>query len=342
MPLSSQNRAGFRSVQFGIIVSEQSIIPDFFPVVVSSTTPAAEGVQRFEFRDSDGKDLPEFTPGSHITVRVPNGELRKYSLCNDSGDRSYYEIAVKREMDGRGGSLSLIDGVKTGDRILIGRPENNFELKHNSAGYIFIAGGIGVTPLIAMMRYLKSHDGPKAKLYYLARSPETSAFIAELTGPEFRNQVVVHYDGGDPAKSLDLWPLLERPKGQHLYCCGPRGLMQAVRDMTGHWSSAAIHFESFTDAAHMERSNDRPFLVRLARSGEKVEIPIGKSILEMLRSRGHSLASSCESGTCGTCKTKYLAGDPDHRDLVLHETEKSDFVMICVSRANSDSLTLDL
>src|SRR5437764_1734953 len=113
-------------------------MPEFLPVIVSQANPAAEGVQRFELRDAAGEDLPRFTLGSHISVRVPNGELRKYSLCNDPIERGYYEIAVKREADGRGGSISLIDGMKAGDRILIGPPENNFELKHNAAGYIFI------------------------------------------------------------------------------------------------------------------------------------------------------------------------------------------------------------
>lgn len=323
-------------------MSEPSSAPETLAVTVTGAGPAADGIQRFEFRLPDGGPLPAFAPGAHISVCVPKGELRKYSLCNDPLDRSHYEICVKRETGGRGGSISLIDGVTTGDTVLITPPRNNFELKHNPAGYVFIAGGIGITPLISMLRHLKSAGGPKAKLYYLARSAAEAAFVAELTGPQYRGQVTIHYDGGDPSRSLDLWPVLERPKGLHLYCCGPRGMMQAVRDMTGHWSSAAVHFESFSDAGSMQRLDDQPFTVQLAQSGEQITIPPGKSILEMLRSRGHILPSSCESGTCGTCKTRYLEGMPDHRDLVLPDGEKSRFVMICVSRARSETLLLDL
>ena len=128
----------------------------------------------------------------------------------------------------------------------------------------------------------------------------------------------------------------------HLYCCGPRALMQTVRDMTGHWSTAAVHFESFVDASATHRSDDRAFLVHLARSGTTVEIPKDKSILETLRAQGRRLLSSCESGSCGTCKTGLIAGDVEHRDLVLSEAEKPKNIMICVSRARSGGLTLDL
>ena len=148
------------------------------------------------------------------------------------------------DLGGRGGSASLIDGVKTGDTLLASLPRNDFELKPSPAGYTFIAGGIGITPLLSMTRHLKATGAGKFRLYYLTRSKEATPFLAELMGPKYRGLVTIHHDEGDPDKAFDLWPALEKPKG-HIYCCGPRGLMTAVRDMTGHWSSTAVHFEAF-------------------------------------------------------------------------------------------------
>ena len=143
----------------------------------------------------------------------------------------------------------------------------------------------------------------------------------------------IHHDGGDLAKALDLWPVVEKPQG-HLYCCGPRGLMQSVRDMTGHWSPSAVHFEAFTEAGE-PKPDDRPFTVRLAKSGGSVAVPVGKTILEALRDHGLDVPSSCESGTCGTCRTRLISGDVDHRDLVLADDEHAGNIMVCVSRARS-------
>ncbi len=313
-------------------------------VRVARAEPAAEGIQLFELRDPAGGELPEFTPGSHITVRVPGGELRKYSLCNDPAERDRYLIAVKREANGRGGSRRLVDEAKAGDELAISAPRNDFPLTGKPPSYLFIAGGIGITPILSMIRFLKSTGTARFRLYYCTRSPEATAFREELSAPEFHGQVVFHHDHGDPAKSLDLWPILERPKGEHLYCCGPHPLMEAVRDMTGHWSTAAVHFESFADASSLKKADDRAFRVRLARSNEVVEVPVGVSILEALRAKGHPVASSCESGSCGTCRTGLLQGRVDHRDLVLSEAERPDNIMICVSRAQPDEkeIVLDL
>jgi phthalate 4,5-dioxygenase reductase subunit len=303
---------------------------------VSAETPA---IRRFELRAADGGELPEFSPGAHISVCAPNGMIRKYSLCNDPAERDLYVIAVLREPGGRGGSASMVDGLKEGDEILMTAPRNDFPLVPSPAGYTFIAGGIGITPILSMMRHLKSSGGPKFRLYYCTRTREQTAFREQLAAPEFRGQVVMHHDGGDLGKALDLWPVLENPKG-HVYCCGPRGLMDAVRDMTGHWNASQIHFEAFSESeAH--RPDDHPFRVRLARSGVVVEVPADKTILETIRAAGHEAPSSCESGTCGTCKTALLAGEADHRDLVLSEAERSSNIMICVSRAKSDEITID-
>jgi phthalate 4,5-dioxygenase reductase subunit len=309
------------------------------PLRVSKVSVETPDIRLFELTTASGVELPEFSAGAHISVRAPNGMIRKYSLCNDPAERHRYEIAVLREPGGRGGSASMADEVKEGDKILATHPRNDFPLVPSTAGYTFIAGGIGITPILSMMRHLKSSAGPKFKLYYCTRSKETTAFYRHLSAPDFRGQVVVHHDDGDLGKALDLWPVLESPRG-HVYCCGPRGLMDSVRDMTGHWNASQIHFEAFSDAeAH--KPNDLPFRVKLARSGAVVEVPAEKTILETIRAAGHEAPSSCESGTCGTCKTRLLAGEADHRDLVLMNSERNDHIMICVSRAKSEELTID-
>jgi phthalate 4,5-dioxygenase reductase subunit len=167
------------------------------------------------------------------------------------------------------------------------------------------------------------------------------AFRDEFGGPEFADRVVIHHDGGDPDQAYDLWPVLEEQRGAHLYCCGPKALMDAVRDMTGHWSDSAVHFEDFVGAT-ASRADDVAFNVRLAKSGKEYEVAAGVSILDTLRQHGHIVPSSCESGTCGTCRTRFLGGEPEHRDLVLSDREKRSDIMICVSRSVTPELTLDL
>ena len=313
---------------------------EMMPLRVACTEPIAEGIVSFELRHPDGSDLPDFTCGSHVSLRVPNGSLRKYSLSNDPAERDRYVIGVRRELDGRGGSVSLIDGTKPGDELLVSMPRNDFKLVKSAAGYIFVAGGIGITPIMSMIRHLKSTGGGRFRLFYLTRNPAMTAFREELSGPDYRGQVTIHHDGGDPDKAFDLWPVFEQPKGQQIYCCGPRGLMESVRDMTGHWSSSAVHFEAFNEPPRTS-AEDKPFRVRLARSGGVVEVPVGVTILEALRAAGHTVPSSCESGTCDTCRTKLLDGEADHRDLVLAEHEKDEFIMVCVSRARSEEIVID-
>ena len=168
-----------------------------------------------------------------------------------------------------------------------------------------------------------------------------TAFREELSAPEFKGKVVIHYDNGDPSKGLDLWPIVEERKNrEHVYCCGPRGLMEAVRDATGHWTPTSIHFEAFSEA-DARRADDQPFKVKLNSTGEVIDVPAGTTILEAMRANGKDVPSSCESGTCGTCRTKLLAGEADHRDLVLTEKERDSQIMICVSRAKTPDITID-
>jgi len=314
--------------------------PQLMPLRVTRNDKIADGIHLIEFRDPGGQPLPQFSAGAHITIRVPNGLLRKYSLCNDPAERNVYQVAVKREANGRGGSSNLIDKVKAGDEIMVAPPVNDFALPQRAQDFLFIAGGIGITPIMAMIREVQA-QGKRFRLFYCTRSPETTAFTQELAAPEFAGKVVIHHDHGDPTCSLDLKPILaERRNREHLYCCGPRPLMEAVRRMTDHWSSTSVHFEAFSEA-ETHKVDDKPFRVRLARTGKVVEVPVTKTILEVLRENGLDVPSSCETGTCGTCRTKMLAGEADHRDLVLAEHERADHIMICVSRARSDEITLD-
>ena len=312
------------------------------PLRIVRAYDAAEGIRSFELAMPDGTELPPFTPGSHVKVQVPNGAVRKYSLCGDPAERGRYLITVKREAQGQGGSISLCDDAQEGDTLPVSLPDNAFPLVDNAKGYVFIAGGIGITPIRSMIRSFGEPPPAPWKLYYLTRSPQTTAFLDELGASEFRNHVRIHHDHGDPEKGFDLWPVFERPvPGTHIYCCGPRGLMEAVRDMTGHWSTRQVHFESFAGAGEV-RPDDKPFTVRLASSGSSFEVPVGGTILAALRERGCDVPSSCESGTCGTCRTRLLAGEADHRDMVLLPEEQGDQIMVCVSRAKSAELTLDL
>jgi len=314
--------------------------PITMPLRVVRNVQIADGVHLIEFCDPRGIPLPEFSAGAHIAVRVPNGLLRKYSLCNDPAERNRYQIAVKREINGRGGSCNLIDNAKIGDELTVTAPMNDFALPPRAQDFLFIAGGIGVTPIMAMIRQVQA-EGKRFRLFYCSRAPEATAFRDELSVPLFKDMVTIHYDQGDPSRSLDLRPILaERKNREHLYCCGPRPLMEAVRAMTDHWSSTAVHFEAFSEA-ETHKADDKPFTVRLARSGAVLDVPTDKTILEALREHGLDVPSSCETGTCGTCRTKLLAGEADHRDLVLAEHERKNTIMICVSRARSDDITID-
>src|SRR5579871_1954044 len=311
-------------------------------LTVRRKSDIADGVFLFELAAADGGELLPFTPGSHITVTAPSGQKRRYSLCNDPAERDRYLIAVKQETTGRGGSLSFTRDIREGDEISIEPPANEFEMaKSEPTRFIFIAGGIGITPIRAMILHRLRQGKHNFMLYYFTRTPEAMAFREEFSAAEFAGKVVLHHDNGDPDQAYDLWPVLETQRGAHLYCCGPRGLMDAVHDMTGHWPDSAVHFEDFVGAS-APRADDTAFEVRLARSGRQYEVEAYVSILDTLRKHGHALASSCESGTCGTCRVRFVEGEVDHRDLVLSEAEKGHDVMICVSRAKSPSLTLDI
>ena len=311
-------------------------------VTLSAKTTIAEGVVRFEFTPEPGTELAPAEAGAHIRIQVPNGDVRQYSLSQGPDNVDHYVIVGKYEADGKGGSRSLIDDSSLDDHFSISAPVNDFPLTGNPTRYIFIAGGIGITPLYSMIQTLMQTGSKPWKLYYLSRHAEQTAFIEEFSTPEFRGKVVIHHTGGEAENQYDLWPVLEQPKGAYLYCCGPRGLMEEVRDMSGHWSPSSVHFEDFgaADAAH--QPDDQAFDVRVEGSDNVITVATDQTILEALAANGVEVPSSCESGTCGTCRCRLIEGDADHRDLVLSEQEQERFIMPCVSRASGTELVIGL
>ena len=296
-----------------------------------------EGITEFAFVSANGEDLPGFTPGGHLTIETPSGAMRRYSLIGDPGQTNRYVIAVKHEVNGRGGSSSLHLQATIGDEFWIEAPINEFELIE-APSYLFIAGGIGITPVLSMVRELERRGHTDYHLVYCTRDPDQTAFLQELQSAERLGQITIHHDAGDPDQIYDFWPLLEEPSEAHIYCCGPASLMEEIRDMSGHWPMEAVHFESFAPVQVL-RDDDRAFTVRVG-DGTSIDVPADKTILESLRAHGLAIRSSCESGSCGTCKMSLLAGEVDHRDLCLTDEERRNHLMICVSRAFSDELVI--
>jgi phthalate 4,5-dioxygenase reductase component len=310
------------------------------PLLVRGKRQLTPDVWRFELVDPDCGALPPFTAGAHVTVETPSGARRTYSLSNDPVESDRYVLGVKHERDGRGGSASLIEQVREGDRLPVSPPINRFPLVA-APTYLFVAGGIGITPILSMLRQVAREGSAGFRLIYCTRGPASTAFREELATPELAGKVTLHHDDGDPAKAFDFWPLLETPGKAHVYCCGPRPLMEEVRAMTGHWPESAIHFEDFASDIQAHKPDDRAFAVRNAKTGQIVAVPADATILDALRAAGSSVPSSCESGTCGSCKTRLLDGDVEHRDLVLTDEERRRHILICVSRAREGELVLE-
>jgi phthalate 4,5-dioxygenase reductase subunit len=287
----------------------------------------------------DGGDaLPGFTPGAHVTVETPSGAMRRYSLVNDGEAPREYRIAVKREPASRGGSSSMHEEAVEGTELRVSVPENSFPLDE-AKEYLLIAGGIGVTPIYAMAQHLKRQDKP-FRVIYCTRSAEDTAYLEDMT-EAFGDRLTVHHDAGDPEAVYDFWDHFEEPKDMRVYCCGPQPLMEEIEAISGHWPEGRVNFEDFKPV-EVVRADDTAFEVTLQKSGRTVTVPEDRSILEALREAGVATVSSCESGTCGTCKCRLIAGTPEHRDMVLRDDEQQDHIMICVSRARDGGLVLDL
>jgi vanillate monooxygenase ferredoxin subunit len=304
----------------------------------------AEGIASFELARADSAPLPSFSAGSHIDVQVPGGLTRQYSLCNDSGEQHRYRIAVLRDAASRGGSAAMHDAVKEGDLLHISEPKNHFPLHHARRSVLF-AGGIGVTPLLCMAQRLAS-IGADFTMHYCTRSPERTAFRDEIAASPFADLVKFHFDSGPPSQKLHLERLIAQPDdGTHLYVCGPTGFIDHVTGTAKSigWTSEQVHLEYF-GAAPQDTSADSAFEVKIASTGKIYTIAPDQTIVQALQAQGVEILTSCEQGVCGTCITRVLDGEPDHRDLYFTDEEKAknDQFTPCCSRSKSKMLVLDL
>lgn len=310
-------------------------------VRVAQKWDTSDGVAAFRLEPLDGV-LPTFQPGAHIDVHLPNGMVRQYSITNGPGESDHYTIGVKREADGRGGSACLHDTVQPGDVLAISAPRNNFPLRRDAIGVTLVAGGIGITPMLAMARALDA-QGVDFALHCFARSRNHIPFSEQLDA--LGDRVVAHV-GQDPDQTgATLAEILSAPGfARQLYVCGPGPMLEMTREIAAArgWPEAAVHFEYFKNPNEVDDSST--FEIALARSALTLKVPAGKTILQVLQENGIEAPSSCEQGACGTCLTTVIEGLPDHNDVYLNATEKArnDRILTCVSRAKSNRLVLDI
>ena len=313
-------------------------------VKVQRKTLEAQDIASFELVRPDGSPLPGFSAGSHIDVQVPGGLTRQYSLCNDAAEQHRYRIAVLKDPASRGGSANMHDAVNEGDTLQISEPRNHFPLVH-AQRTLLLAGGIGVTPLLCMAQRL-AHAGSEFEMHYCTRSPSRTAFRDEIARADWADRVRFHFDDGAEAQKLQLDQLLAKPDaGTHIYVCGPTGFIDWVvktSDRLG-WGKDQVHLEYF-GAAPQDTAGDRAFQVKIASSGATYEVPADKTVVHALQEHGIEILVSCEQGVCGTCITRVLQGECDHRDLYFTDEEKAkhDQFTPCCSRAKSPVLVLDL
>ena len=310
-------------------------------VTVARKWLAAEGIAAFELAPVSGQ-LPSFQPGAHVDVHLPNGLVRQYSLTNGPGLTSVYRLGVKLEPDSRGGSRYMHDSVLEGDTLQLSEPHNNFPLRRDAARTVLIAGGIGVTPLLAMAQTLQ-RQGLAWELHYFAQSDDHIAF-AEVLEP--LSAGLVKHLGLSPEQTTGELERITRSyeTASHVYVCGPGPMIEATRTIAAGsgWPEDAVHFEYFKNESDLDDASS--FEVLLARSGQTLVVGAGRSLLESLREAGVAMPSSCEQGLCGTCMVTVLEGELDHQDMYFNDSERAagDKVLTCVSRARSRRIVLDL
>lgn len=317
---------------------------DVMELVVSKVADEAEAIRSFEFARADGRPLPRFTAGAHIDVHTPSGLIRQYSLLNDDREDHRYVIAVLREDSGRGGSKAMHDVVEAGMRLKVGIPRNAFPLDEARAPVVLVAGGIGVTPLLAMARNLRANGRP-FELHFATRSLARTPFAAALSQAPFADRVFFYHDDGPAAQRFDIGRLsASLASGTHVYLCGPGGFMDAVAASVRELADVVLHTEYFA-APRQEPVDGDAFKLILARSAIETLVPSGKSIIDVLDDLGIQCPINCEQGICGTCLTSVLHGEVDHRDHYLSASERAlgDRMLICVSRGKAGcELVIDL
>ncbi|HEX5089431.1 MAG TPA: PDR/VanB family oxidoreductase [Nocardioides sp.] len=310
------------------------------PLLVHSMTHESAGVVSLELVDPEGRDLPSWEPGSHLDLVLPSGLSRQYSLSGDPHDRRRYRLGVLREPAGQGGSAYVHDTLRPGQTVEFAGPRNHFRLEP-AAAYVFVAGGIGITPILPMLAAATA-AGAEWTLVYGGRTAASMAFTDELA--RYGDRVTLWPQ--DTHGLLDLDGLLGSPRPATLvYCCGPEALLGAVEERMAAWPAGALHLERFS-APVVERdpAAEHSLDVVLAESGRTVSVPPDRSVLDVLLDEGVDVLSDCREGICGTCEVKVVEGEVDHRDYVLSEPEKAanNCMMVCVSRACGKRLVLGL
>ena len=312
-------------------------------LVLEKIETVADGVVQLTLRRADGADLPEWEPGAHVDLVLTDELTRQYSLCGDPAERSVLQVAVLREQAGRGGSTHVHDVLAEGDTLHVRGPRNHFPLV-SAQRYVFVAGGIGITPILPMIAGADA-AGADWQLVYGGRTRSSMAFREQL---EKRYPGKVAVRPMDEVGLLDLPTILAAPGATAgdvaVYCCGPEALLTAVEQECTRWPHGALHVERFAPKTGVADGPRGSFEVELSLSGTTLTVPADRSILEVVEESGIQVLSSCQEGTCGTCETGVLDGVPDHRDSVLTDDEQAanDTMMICVSRSCSACLVLEL
>ncbi|MFD4635888.1 PDR/VanB family oxidoreductase [Lentzea sp. NPDC058436] len=307
--------------------------PTPLTLTITARTQVARDVVALTLEAPDGRDLPPWRPGAHVDVFLPTGLTRQYSLCGDPANRSAWQIAVLRERHSRGASRWLHDQAPTGTTLTTGAPRNLFELTP-ATRYVFVAGGVGITPILPMITEAE-RSGIPWTLWYGGRSATTMAFADDLR----QRGDHVHLVPSDTQGRMDIAEILSTPTtGTAVYCCGPDSMVEAAQKACATWEPGTLHVERFTPEA--EQPGGNAFDVHCARSGVDVRVEDGVSVLDALLEAGVEADYSCAQGFCGTCETRVLEGVPDHRDDYLDTPQ--DTMMICVSRSRCPRLVLDL
>jgi vanillate O-demethylase ferredoxin subunit len=320
------------------------IAADLRKLRVKRISYEAESINSYELVLPEGGDLAPFTAGSHIDLHLQNGLIRSYSLVNDQSERHRYVIAVNKDDSGRGGSSFVHNTIKAGDLLTISAPRNNFALHEQAEHSVMIAGGIGITPLMSMIRRLETLARPW-ELFYAARTRRAAAFLDDLDAVSADGHSNLHFDFDDEraGRIFDLATIVANaPAHAHLYCCGPLPLLEAFEKATAGRPAGQVHVEYFQ--ARQAAAIDGGFEIRLVRSNRTIAVEPGKTILDAVLDAGVMANYSCAEGVCGTCETRVIEGMPDHRDLFLSPEEKATnkTIMICCSGSKSGTLVLDL
>ena len=318
-------------------------MPQDLQVVVASRHSETEQVDVFELRALGGGELPAFTAGAHVDLHLPNGLVRSYSLTNDQDERDRYVIGVSRDAASRGGSRYLHEQVQVGSVLTLDGPRNHFPLEEGAARSIFIAGGIGITPILSMTRRMEKL-GLSWLLHYCARTRSHAAYLDYLRAASAfeHGRVRLHFDQ-ECGRLLDVDAVVAGAEpGTQIYCCGPTAMLAGFERAMARRPDCVGHVEYFANGTAAAIAGG--FEVALARSGRSIVVAPGKSILDALLEAGIEAPHSCREGVCGTCETRVLEGEPDHRDLVLSQAEHASckLMMICVSGCKGKKLVLDM